>query len=137
MVSPNLFQASVIARLKATTTLTVVTNDIRESQFQGRDITYPLVRVRIGFQQPREAGECRLTKSVVSFTVSAFSSKDSSEQCAQLIGLIENALFGALLSGTGFRTLRVNARGVLAPYRDTIRTWRSDSHYWVHVYEVP
>lgn len=136
MVNDVEVRKAIIDKLLTDLTVVGFTTDIRESEYQGKQIAYPNLRVKIVYSQPRENGICREEKSVASFSVASFSDDDSSVQCANLAHAATEALFGKLLSGPGFRTLRVNKRGRTGPYRHSPRLWRSDAHFWVHIYET-
>jgi hypothetical protein len=136
MVSPDDEQAAVIAKLKADTDLVAAlvaagtgSDEIREAGYQAAEFGYPNIRVRLGLQAPRGNGECRLRQSTLSFTVEAYSVLASSEQVSQLSGLVDKALFGKRLVAPTFETLRLDSRGVLAPFRHAPRTWRGDSYF--------
>ena len=59
MISNDLVQAAIVAKLKADTTLVAwltarsAENEIRESQWQGTVFSFPAVRVELGTQEPR------------------------------------------------------------------------------------
>lgn len=142
MISNEVFQAAVISRLKADTTLTAwltarsAGDEVRESQWQGAAFTYPAVRVDVGTQTPLGNGPCYLENGVITFTVLSFSEQDSSKQADTLAGLVNTALMGRQLSGTGFRSLAIKSDGLTSASRIGERLWRSVGLYRAVIYET-
>ena len=131
MISNDLVQAAIVAQLKANTTLTTWLTDesagdeIREAQWQGRAFTYPAVRVQVGTQQAGGNGPCYTTTGETTFTIYCYSENDSSQECDQLAGLVDNALLGLRLSGTGFSTGPVLSDGLIHAVRTGERVWEA------------
>lgn len=141
MVSNEVFQAAVIAKLKANTTLTSwltargAGSEIRENQWQGAAFVYPAVRIDVGTQTPIGDGPCYLENSEVTFTVLSFSESDSSKEADVLAGLVNLALVGKQLSGTGVKSLVIKSDGLTSASRTGERTWRAAGLYRVTIYE--
>ncbi len=131
MLSNDLIQAAIITKLKANTALTnfltaaSAANEIREAQWQGREFVYPAVRVQVGTQAAGGNGPCYVTTGQTPFTIYCYSEQDSSRQSDQLAGLVDDALLGLRLSGTGFRTGPVLSDGLVKAVRTGERTWQA------------
>lgn len=143
MISNELIQAAVITRLKANTALVnwlttrSAANEIRELQYQGTTFTYPAVRVQMGAQVPDGlTSVCYEANGEIPFTVISFSESDSSLQCDQLAGLVNTALLGGALSGTGFKSLRIQSDGITKATRAGQRVWQSTGLYRCYIYAV-
>lgn len=142
MISNDTFQAAVVAKLKANATLANwltslgAGSEIRENQWQGATFVYPAVRVDVGTQTPVGDGPCYLTTSEFTFTVLSFSESDSSKEADLLAGLVNAALVGRQLSGTGFKSLVIKSDGLTSASRTGERTWRAAGLYRVTIYEI-
>ena len=129
MLSNDLVQAAVITKLKANATLVAfltaasAADEIREAQWQGRDFVYPAVRIQIGTQEPGGNGPCYTTTGQTAFSILCFSEHDSSEQADQLAGLVDDALLGLHISGSGFKTGPVLSDGQVKAVRTGERVW--------------
>ncbi len=140
MISNDLVQAAIVAQLKADTPLvdwlTARTSgsEIRETQWQGRTFSYPAVRVQIGAQLPGGNGPCYVTTGEAPFTVLSFSEQDSSQQADQLMGLVNDALLGKHLSGSGFRTGPVLSDGLIKATRIGERLWQAVGLFRMQLY---
>lgn len=124
MLSVYDIQVALIARLKATTTLTdVVTSvEIREDQWQGTEFVYPNVRVRLLPSSPRETN-CDVLD--INFSILVFSEQDSSIQAEQIAGIINTALHARSFTSNSVRLSCWTVRQIPAIRQDT-RTWRSE-----------
>lgn len=144
MISHASFQEQVIDKLQAFGALTLIVPavEIRESQYQATEFTYPNVRVDVRTQTPEGIGKCRPTISIETFAVLAFSEADSSLECEQICFQIVEALFGAQLEdttpsqGPNWRTETVNLVQVNAPRHLTERTWRGEVVFRCRVKET-
>lgn len=131
MLSNDLIQAALITKLKANTALVAFLtaasagSEIREAQWQGREFTYPAVRVQVGTQMAGGNGPCYTTTGETPFTIYCYSEQDSSRQADQLAGLVDDALLGLHLSGTGFRTGPVLSDGLIKAVRTGERVWQA------------
>lgn len=131
MLSNDLIQAAIITKLKADTALVAfltaasAANEIREAQWQGREFVYPAVRVTVGTQLAGGNGPCYTTTGQTPFTIYCYSEQDSSQQADQLAGLVDDALLGLHLSGTGFRTGPVLSDGLIKAIRTGERVWQA------------
>ena len=74
MISHASFQEQVIDELQAFGDLTLIVpaDQIKESQYQATEFTYPGVRVDVRTQTPESIGKCRPTISIETFAVLAY-----------------------------------------------------------------
>lgn len=125
MVGIDVLQAGFLAKLKANAAVLAITTDIRELEYQGRDFTYPNLRLRVVTEDLDET-----CSSKVQFVVAAFSEKDSSKQCMQLITAAANVFNDHQVKVASlFKTGRIATPGVGGPYRVDLRVWRSDGYF--------
>jgi len=140
MISNDLIQAAIVSKLKANSALVAwltarsAGSEIRESQWQGAVFTYPAVRVDLGTQVPVSNGSCRTSESEMPFSIFSMSESDSSQQADVLAGLVNTALFGKRLSGTGWLSLVIDSDGLTSAVRETQRIWRATGLYTVRIY---
>lgn len=143
MISNELIQQTIISKLKADTPLVnyltnqSATNEIREAQWQGAQFVYPAVRVQAGGQLPDgNLGSCHTSRSETTITITSHSESDSSREADVLMGLVNAAIFGKRLSGTGFRSMLVDSDSLLKATRENNRVWRGTGLYRVKLYET-
>lgn len=144
MISHASFQEQVIDELQAFGDLTIIVpaDQVKESQYQATEFTYPGVRVDVRTQIPEGNAPCRRSISIQNFAVTAHSEADSSLECEQICFQIVEALFGAQLEdttpsqGPTWRTETVNLVQVNAPRRLTERTWRGEVIFRCRVKET-
>lgn len=140
MISNDLVQAGIVAKLKADATLVAwltarsASNEIREAQWQGTIFTYPAVRVEMGTQLPDGNGICYTKNGETTFTVYSFSEHDSSKQSDELAGLVNTVLLGKTFTGTGFTSGLVKCDGLISATRLAERLWRATALYRVNLY---
>lgn len=133
MIDNNLIQAAIVAYLKADTALIAYLTtyeaeaEVREAEWQGSVFLYPCVRVELGTQTEEGNPPCY---STLPFTIYSSSEQDSSLQANHLAGLVQDALKGKQLSGTGFTTGRVISDGNVAARRTRNRSGRAGSRVW-------
>ena len=137
MISPEDLQSALLALLKANANLvTAVGAEIREENWQGTNFVYPCVRLKTLMQYARGNGTCRLDESTLSFQAHVYSEQDSSYECSTIIGLVYVAVAGKRLhTPTVFRSLEINPRGVLSPYREPTRIWSANAFFDTVVYK--
>lgn len=143
MIANNTIQAAIVAKLKANTALVnyltakSAGSEIRESSWQGAAFTYPAVRVESGTQQPGpDTSICYLTTGETPFTVLCFSEGDSSQEADELAALVNAALMGQRISGTGFASLLIQSDGLTHAARTAERVWRAIGLYRMQIYET-
>lgn len=131
MISNDLVQAAIISRLQADAALIAwltaegAVSEIREAQWQGRTFVYPAVRVQVGTQLAGGNGPCYTTTGETAFTIYCFGEDDSSRLADQLAGLVDDALLGRHLSGSGFSTGPVLSDGLIKAVRTGERVWQA------------
>ena len=137
MISPDLVQAAIIAKLQADATLLAwltarsAASEIRENQWQGVSFVYPAVRVDLLPQTEPANPPCY---SQQLFNVFAFAEGDSSQNSAILAGLIDSALIRKQMTGTGFATGHIISLGSVPPLRTAERIWQATGQYQMNVY---
>lgn len=142
MIANNVIQAAVITHLKADVSLTAyltaqaAANEIREMEWQAAQFVYPSVRVGIGTQTPDSpTSVCYTQNGEVTFTVVCFGEGDSSYQADELAGLVNDALIGNRITGTGFGSMLVQVDGLTHATRTGERVWRTVGLYRMMIYE--
>jgi hypothetical protein len=137
MIDTDVIQAALIAKLKADTALVAfltsfgAANEIRESQWQGRDFIYPNVRLELGTHTDEGDPPCY---STMPFTVYSYSEKDSSREANQLAGYVNQALEQKNFSGIGFTSGIIVHDGLIAARRVSERVWQAVNLYQVNIY---
>lgn len=137
MISAELVQAGIIAKLKADTSLIAwltarsASAEIRENQWQGRQFVYPAIRVDLLPQTEPGNPPCY---SQVLFNVFAFTESDSSKDCGILAGLVDTALIRKKISGTGYDSGLVLSLGAVPPLRTAERVWQALGQYQTNLY---
>ncbi len=143
MIANNTIQAGIIAHLKANSALTTwlsnlsAGSEIREANYQGTTFIYPAIRAEVGTQSPGpETSSCYLTTGETPFTVSCFSEGDSSKQADVLADLVNAALIGKRITGTGFKSLIIQSDGMTHAARSAERVWRAVVLCRMQIYET-
>lgn len=147
MIGTQKLQAAVISKLKASTAVTGYLGgdtEIKETSQQSTDFTYPNVRVAAGIVTPESnLSGCYLENGEATFTVSCFSENDSSKEADELMELVNDALLGSQLSGSGFRSLVIQSDGLNHAQRTSARVvvsprnvWAARGFYRAYVYET-
>ena len=143
MISNVEIQKALIAQLKADTDLVAwltalsAGNEIRETNWQGATFSYPAVRAAVGSQLPGpNASKCYLTTGETPFTIVSLSESDSSQQADELANLVNAALVGKRITGTGFGSLSIMSDGLSHAVRTTERLWRAVGLYRMQIYET-
>jgi hypothetical protein len=137
VISPELVQAGIIAKLKADSALVAwltalsAGDEIRENQWQGRQFVYPAVRVDLLPQTEPGNPPCY---SQTLFNVFAFTEGDSSKDCGVLVGLINAALIRKKFNGTGYNSGLVITLGTVPPIRTAERVWQALGQYQTNLY---
>lgn len=119
-------QASWIAYLKsksAVTSLLSASNQIKETQWQGDDFTYPAIRVSVDYE-PSING---CGPDDIEVTIEVFSEEKSSKQAAHLAGVLQGILQKKPFTSLGVNFPMVWVKKVDKPFRD-IYAWKSVLH---------
>ena len=99
------------------------TDEIREDQWQGREFSYPNIRVRI---IRNEAKECNQD---VEFSFQVFSETSSSKQADDICGTINDEFHDKSFSQDGIRFTGVICSNLSPAMRVDQRTWRAEAFY--------
>lgn len=143
MIANNTIQAAIISHLKANANLVAyltaqaATNEIREMEWQAAQFVYPSIRVGVGTQTPDgSTSVCYATNGEATFTVASFGEGDSSYQADELAGLVNDALIGTQITGSGFKSTVVQSDGLTHASRTGERVWRAVGLYRMYIYET-
>jgi len=128
---PDLIRGGIIAKLKASSTITDEllspgADEIRQSQWQGREFSYPCVRVFIGTITPMQP-DCNRWE--IEFSIGIFSEEASSYQADRISGIIHEVLHSKSFSQTvQSQDLRFSlwTNSIVPAIRRDEKTWRSE-----------
>jgi len=125
MLRNDQIQAALIAYLKAESTIIaeVSATEVREDQWQGRDFTYPNIRVRLISNTPIWEGECNAHR--IYFSIQVFTEDDSSLNADKIAGIINFALHSRSFSASGI-AFSLRTTNLVPAIRSGIREWRSE-----------
>ena len=125
-------QAAIVAYIKAQSDITneLVTaqnsngaDEVREDNWQGREFTYPNIRVRLITNEPADP-ECNLHSVTLSFLV--FSEDPSSQEADRIAGIINNTLHGRSFQSNNI-SFSMRTTGLVPAIRSDERTWRAET----------
>lgn len=136
MISTVELQEQIITTLKAHAPIVlVVGEEIREEQWQGKEFTYPCVRVGMVNNIPL-GDTCHHSHSTMGFRILCFSESPSSQQCDAMVGLIMEALLGEQFIHIDFTTgeIRLGRQGQIPAKRTPQRVWQSEVHFAINIY---
>jgi hypothetical protein len=128
MLSPTTVQAALVALLKADPLLVAALSSadaIKEAQWRGTKFAYPAVRVDISDMRPQGNGACAKRWLATAGSILVYSKGDSSAECENILGLVENAIVGRHLSAAGLTSLEFRVDQVVYPFRET-NLWRGE-----------
>ena len=126
MVSNDIIQAALLAKVQSITALTAAladgANGIKQLNYKGTDFGYPCVRLALEGQTEIAEMSC---PSQVDFSFYVFSEKSSSKEADQIAGIIVSAIRGlSFQQGTvKFVKIRI-VENIPAIAQDEV-TWRS------------
>ena len=127
MLRNDEIQAAIVAYAKGKTDITdelpAGAEEIREDFWQGREFTYPNIRVRLISNTPQDP-ECNLHRVTLSFMV--FSEEASSQQADRIAGIINNTLHGMSFSSNNI-SFSTRATNLIPAIRISERTWRAEA----------
>lgn len=103
------------------------TEEIREDQWQGREFSYPAIRLRIILNEALECGQR------IEFSFQAFSENSSSQQADDICGTINDEFHNNSFTSDGIRFSGVICSNLAPAVRQDQRTWRSEAFYEVIV----
>ena len=135
MVHNNVVQAAIIDKLKAYEGLAGISEEIREADWQGKDFTYPNVRVDLLQGIPEGDGPCEDKKRPVTFGTSIRSKQKSSMECNSYGELVIAALRGKQLSSSTFYSGKIRLRQYPGSvHNPLIEVWSLTLIWEVNVY---
>lgn len=143
MVNPDLVKKGLIDFLRADTDLINAlsvyghtgTIQIRETQFQSQDISYPSIVIDVQPQTPIGDGIDRLKLSTLNWIVRVFSEDKSSHEANNLLNLVMQAQFNKQFTGNNlsnlpnFRVIRVDLINIEDAYRLSERLWMASATF--------
>lgn len=118
-------QASLVARLKANTTIVALLNssdDIKEVQSQSREFNYPAVRVRLFSTVPVAKAGCA---NQVEVGILVFSEQGSSYEADRITGIIGNELHDSSFVSSSL-AFHLSVTNLIHAYRRDERTWQAE-----------
>jgi len=127
MVHNNTVQKALVAYAKSKATILAKLDDadeIREDQWQGREFSYPNIRVRITRNEPNNS--CHQD---VEFSFQIFSEESSSKQADDICGTINDEFHDKSFSQSGVRFTGVICQNLSPAMRVDQRTWRSEAFF--------
>ena len=109
MISPDLLQAAVVARLRGDANVIAAVPEsadgVREAEWHGTAFQYPNVRVhRPALEARPYGGRCINRVATAGLVVSVHSKRDTSRIAQQLLGIVETALRDTVLETVALRT---------------------------------
>jgi hypothetical protein len=135
MIDSLTIQIDLIADLKLSATITALLNsvdEIKESQYQGRDFSYPAVRLQILTNRPYPSRE-KCDHSEVTFALRSYAESASSKSCGEIANAILDRYHRRFFTGTGWRSwFRLISQGQPEVLRDGL--WRIENLFRGNVY---
>lgn len=130
---------AIIAKLKGTPAILALTSDIREESWQGTDYEHPNIRVHITRLTPVGIpGLCDKTSWTCEFSIAYRSPTPSSKPAADGIAVINEALIGWRMSGSGFVSRdAVKVTGIPGPTPESETSWYAPTMYFCRLQETP
>ena len=121
---PDLIQAALISLAKADSDIVaeVTSTEIREDQWQGREFSYPNIRLHMISNQPTEK-ECNAWKFELSWRV--FSEEASSYEADRIAGIINNALHDKQFTSNSIH-FGLWTTNIVPAVRISEKTWRTE-----------
>ena len=109
MISPNLLQAAIVARLQANAVLIAAlpdgANGVKEAEWHGTGFNYPAVRVDRPRLEPQpNGGHCIDQVSNATIDVAIISKRESSRPASVIMGMVEDALAGGTIVTAALRS---------------------------------
>ncbi len=135
MIHNDRIQAALLARAKANTNILaklVDTDELREDQWQGREFSYPAIRIRIIRNEP--IIDCNQT---VEFSFQTFSEQSSSKQADDICGTINDEFHDKSFSRNSIRFTGVICQNLSPAMRVDERTWRAETFFEARISPAP
>lgn len=136
MISTIELQEQIVTALEADVPLGLIVGiEIREEEWQGKEFSYPCVRVGMATNIPL-GDTCRHNHSTMGFKILCFSEDPSSQQADLLVGLVMDALLGDQFVTINFTTgeIRLGRQGQVPAKRTPQRVWRSEVYFEINCY---
>lgn len=126
-------QAAIIAKLKATPSVTSLLSDpkeIREIEWVGSTFTYPNIRVRVA-EFERKNPDCDIF--IVKANIFVFGENASSKTCNVIANEIYNLMDRKTITGTNVKSVtRIQAKQFGADYIPESGVWKSEVNLIFH-----
>ena len=103
------------------------TDEIREDQWQGREFSYPAIRINIMRNEPTECYQ------IVEFSFLAYSENSSSKQADDICGTINDEFHDKSFSRNNIRFTGVICSNLSPAMRADQRTWRAETFFEARV----
>ena len=125
MLANNEIQEAFISYLKNQSTVTdeVTSDEVREDQWQGRDFSYPNVRVRLISNTPLHSSDCNLSRIYLGIQV--FTEDASSLNADRIAGIINTILHDHHFTASNI-TFSLRTTNLVPAIRSNIQEWRSE-----------
>lgn len=130
MISLSTVQEAFVTTLKADPTITVTLYDaheIREDQWQGKDFTYPCIRVDVQSANPLTGANCA-DGEIFDIELLIYSEQPSSKQCNDICALVVNKYHNKSFSSGALRFAGMVCTVLTAARRIDQQTWMSKVH---------
>ena len=128
MISNELIQAAILAKIQATVSITSLLadgiNGIRELNYKGTDFAYPCIRIALEGQTDI-AGTNTHCPSQADFSFYIFSEKSSSKETNQIAGKVVTAFRGLSFSQSTVKFVKINILENIPAIAQDERTWRA------------
>jgi hypothetical protein len=98
-------------------------DEVREDFWQGREFTYPNIRIRLISNTPADP-ECNLHSVTLSFMV--FSEDPSSQEADEIAGIINNTLHGRSFQSNNI-SVSMRTTSLVPAIRSDNNTWRAET----------
>jgi hypothetical protein len=114
-------KASLTIASEVTTSSGVV--EIRENEWQGRDFSYPNIRVRLISNTPLWAGDCNAFRIYLGIQV--YTEDASSLNCDRIAGIINSVLHDRHFSSNSI-AFSLRTTNLVPAIRSNIQEWRAE-----------
>lgn len=124
MIPNDEIQAALLDYAKSKSSITGALTDsdeIREDQWQGREFSYPAVRIRLIANRSLECNQ------EIEFAWQVFSENSSSQQADDICGIINDEFHRKSFVSNGIRFTGVLCSNLVPAIRIDERTWRAES----------
>ncbi|MBC8552426.1 MAG: hypothetical protein H8D23_22590 [Candidatus Brocadiales bacterium] len=125
MLRNDEIKKGLVSYTKARSDITneVGSSEIRESQWQGTNFSYPNIRIRVLSNRPFGGRNCNVSQIEVSFLV--FSELGSSQEADEIAGIINDVYEDRGFTSEGI-TFKLWSQNLIPAIRADRRTWRAE-----------